>query len=49
MKYKRGKFKKKVAGINNAKNGTWSRMIHKWWLRFNSKDILPNDGWFSRD
>lgn len=37
MKFKRRKYKKKVAGIRNAKNGSWSRMIHKWWLIFNTK------------
>ena len=35
MEYKRGKRKSKLPKC--PKNGYWSRMIHKWWLKFNSK------------
>jgi len=31
MKYKRRKKKTKLP--NDPKNGFWSRMIHKWWLK----------------
>lgn len=30
MKYKRGKKKSKLP--NAPRNGSWSRMIHKWWI-----------------
>lgn len=41
MNYKRKKTRNKIKAF--PKNGSWSRMVHKWWIRFWSQKDFPRD------